>query len=92
MGCPQIYGTDLFRLKLSVQVPQLIAGCCLLASYQFQRAMIHFANALHFQSEVLIRVRVSPYLALYKEGVKQSLCLKEPTLCKSSKTSCKSQG
>lgn len=48
----------------------------MLASDQFQRAMVHFANALYFQPEVLIEVRVSPYLALYKEGEKQSFASK----------------
>jgi len=71
----------------------VIAGGCLLANSQFQRALTCFASdVLHFQPEVLIRVRVSLYLALHKQGVKQSLCLRGPSLCRGSKTSCSNQG
>lgn len=73
--------------------PSLMAG----AVCWFQRAMTHFANELHFQTEVLVRVRVSLYLAPYKGSrakllppracsVKKNKLLKPGLVAKSRKT------
>lgn len=59
LRCHQIPGTE------STGASPLQGPVCW---WRSQRAMTHFANELHFQPEVMVRVRVSLYLAPYKKS------------------------